>query len=103
MDISAESIWGATQDHLRFRLNSDTYNLWFAPLRARGLDHNSLVLEVANEFCGIWLQDNYAGLLQDAVAIALGRPLEIRFEVGSSASPDVAPPESGHLQSKRTE
>jgi len=103
MEISAEGIWHVAQDHLRSRLSTDSYNLWFAPLRARRCDQNSFVVEVANEFSGILLEENYAGLLQDALAIASGRRLQIRFEVGSGAPPDVATPEAGHSKSKTSQ
>jgi chromosomal replication initiator protein len=84
MQAFAERTWGATQEHLRSLLGSDTYNLWFAPLRARAQDDNSLVLEAADDFCEVWLKENYVGLLEDAVALVSGRRLKIRFEVGSS-------------------
>jgi chromosomal replication initiator protein len=84
MQAFAERTWGATQEHLRSLLGSDTYNLWFAPLRARAQDDNNLVLEVADDFCEIWLKENYVGLLEDAVALVSGHRLKIRFEVGSS-------------------
>ena len=104
METSAETIWCAAQDLLRSRLSADTYNLWFAPLRARGLDHNRLVLEVANDFCGIWLKDNYVRLLQDVVAIASGRPLDIQFEVRpSDAAAASAPPVTTLLRAKLAE
>ena len=45
-----------------------------------------LVLEVANEFCEIWLKDNYTGLLQDVVALASGRQMEIEFKVGETSA-----------------
>ncbi len=64
-------------------LSSDTYNLWFAPLRASSQDHDSLVLEVANDFCEVWLTDNYMGLLQEVIGLASGRPLAVRFKVVS--------------------
>jgi chromosomal replication initiator protein len=66
-------------------LSADTYNLWFAPLRANTLDGNHLVLEVANDFCEVWLKDNYMGLLQDVVALAASRQLQIKFKVGSTS------------------
>src|SRR5664280_3339155 len=73
MQASAEKIWGAAQEHLRSMLTADTYNLWFAPLKACSMDATHLVLEVANDFCEVWLKDNYMGLLQDVVALAAGR------------------------------
>jgi chromosomal replication initiator protein len=82
MQASAEKIWSAAQEHLRSMLSPDTYNLWFAPLRACGQDNNGIVLEVANDFCEVWLKDNYMGLLQDVVALASGHQLQIKFRVG---------------------
>src|SRR6266568_940990 len=81
MQASAEKIWTSAQEHLRSMLSRDTYNLWFAPLRACGQDSNGIVLEVANDFCEVWLKDNYMGLLQDVVALASGHQLQIRFKV----------------------
>ena len=83
MQAFAERTWGAAQEHLRSLLHPDTYNLWFAPLRARAQDDNSLILEVADDFCEIWLKENYVGLLEDALVLVSGRRLKIRFEVGS--------------------
>jgi chromosomal replication initiator protein len=71
-------------------LSIDTYNLWFAPIRACGQENNSLMLEVANDFCEVWLKDNYLGLLQDVVALTCGQQLQIKFKVGSSHPPVAA-------------
>src|SRR5438105_9975629 len=92
MQASAEKIWGSAQDHLRSMLSADTYNLWFARLRAAALDGNNLVLEVANDFCEVWLKDNYMGLLQDVVTLAAGRQLQVKFKVNSGGSPAAALP-----------
>src|SRR6266404_5532983 len=87
MELLAQNIWHAAQENLRALLSPDTYKLWFAPLLAHGKDHNTLELEVANDFCEVWLKDNYAGLLHDVVARASGRPLEIQFKVGPGKPP----------------
>jgi chromosomal replication initiator protein len=83
-------------------LSADTYNLWFAPLRACGQDNNTLLLEVANDFCEVWLKDNYMSLLEDVVAVASGRQLQIKFRVGSIA-PAVALVDNVSLKSKSLE
>jgi chromosomal replication initiator protein len=75
------------QNHIRSTLSPETYNLWFAPVRARTQDQSSLVLEVADNYSGGWLKDNYAGVIREAIAQASGHQLEIRFEtfvVGSN-------------------
>ena len=97
MQASAERIWSAAQEHLRSMLSADIYNLWFAPLRACAQEIVSVTLEVANDFCEVWLKDNYMGLLQDVIALASGRQLQIRFKVSGGNGPAApgAPPVQG--------
>jgi chromosomal replication initiator protein len=95
MQASAEKIWVAAQEQLRSMLTADTFNLWFAPLKVQTTDTHSLTLEVANDFCEVWLKDNYMGLLQDVVTAASGRQLEIKFKaatVGTITSQPTPPP-----------
>jgi chromosomal replication initiator protein len=95
MQGSADKIWVAAQEQLRSMLSGDTYDLWFAPLRASALDDTSITLEVANDFCEVWLKDNYLALLQEVIAHASGRQLQVKFKVGSGSSlvrPTAPPP-----------
>lgn len=91
MQASAEKIWGAAQEQLRSMLSADTFNLWFAPLRATGFEGDCVVLEVANDFCEVWLKDNYQGLLQDVLSIAAARQLRAKFVVANGQPTVVAP------------
>src|SRR5665213_1130186 len=87
MQISAEKIWNTAQEHLRVKLSRDTFNMWFAPLRASAVDGHHLTIEAPNEFCEVWLKDNYLSLMQDAVAIAAGAKLQVKFKVTSGTLP----------------
>src|SRR5258706_719385 len=86
MQASAERIWSTAQEQLRSMLSADTYRLWFAPLRASRQDNQSIRLDVSNDFCEVWLKDNYMGLLQDVVALASGRQLQVKFRVNSAVA-----------------
>src|SRR5881409_1415990 len=98
MQASAESTWASAQQFLRTMLhNSEIYNLWFAPLRASALDHDSITLEVANEFCEVWLKDNYLDLLRDVLSRASGQPMDVTFHV-SSTSGSAKPTESAEVE-----
>jgi chromosomal replication initiator protein len=90
MQVSAEKVWGEAQAQLKGMLSADIYNLWFAPLRAVALEAHAIQLEVANDFCEVWLKDNYMGLLQDVLAMACGRKLEVKFKISN------APPAPSH-------
>ena len=90
MQISAEKIWLSAQEHLRAKLSRDTFNMWFAPLRACVVDANQITIEAPNEFCEVWLKDNYLGLLQDAVAVAASCKLQVKFKAANGAHNAVA-------------
>ena len=91
MHTTAENIWQSAQEHLRAKLSADTFNMWFAQLRAHAIDSHQFTLEVPNEFCEVWLKDNYVSLIQDAVAVAAGCKLAVKFK---SANPMGAAPVS---------
>ena len=73
-------------------LSADTYNLWFAPLRATSIEGGNVVLEVANDFCEVWLKDNYSGLLQDVLSVAGAKELRAKFLVQSTTLAPVSVP-----------
>jgi len=88
MPVTLEIVWPAAREMLRNMLNPDIFNLWFAPIRATMLDGDLLTLEVANDFCEVWLKDNYLSLIQDVLMHASGQPLRVKFKV---AAPQSAP------------
>lgn len=94
MQASAENIWPAAQKALRTMLNPDIYNLWFHPVRAVGLEDETIFLEVANEFCEVWLKDNYLGLIRDVLGQTCGQDLKVKFIVNPDAP--LTPQSNGH-------
>jgi chromosomal replication initiator protein len=78
------AIWKTAQDLLRKLLNPDVYHLWFAPVRARALEGDCITLEVANDFCEVWLKDNYQQLIQEVLAHASGQQLRVNFAIAST-------------------
>ena len=84
-------------------LSGDTYNLWFAPLRVAVMDNNAVTLQVANDFCEVWLKDNYLGLLQDVLAHVSGRSLQVKFKVATAPSPVVCVTPAGGAKARTHE
>src|SRR5689334_12363492 len=85
----AEKIWSGALNLLRSILNPETFNLWFNSLKAVELAEGALVVEVPNEFCGLWLKDNYHGLIRDVVGSVSGQRLEVKFRPTNSPTPPV--------------
>lgn len=81
------ALWATASETLQGLLKPDIYRLWFAPLRPALLTEEGMTLEVANDFCEVWLKDNYLGLLEDVLAHASGRRLQVAFQVAAPAAP----------------
>jgi chromosomal replication initiator protein len=84
MQLSAEKVWGSVQQSLQSVVNADLFRLWFAPIRPKGLERDTLTLEVADDFSGVWLEKNYLDLIRDSVILAAGRQLKVRFEASTT-------------------
>lgn len=76
----AERVWSSALTMLRSILNPDIFNLWFSSIRAAQISDGAIVLEVPNDFCELWLKDNYIGLIRDVLATASGQRLEVKFK-----------------------
>lgn len=91
MQNSVEQIWSPALATLRSMLNSDIYNLWFAPIRPIQLAGEELTLEVANDFCEVWLKDNYLSLIQEVLIHVSGQKLKVKFQVGAGMAANGSP------------
>ncbi len=80
-NASLEAIWQGAQQMLRSLLNEEIYKLWFFPIKAVEIQDQVVTLEVLNDFCEIWLSENYLSLLEDALTHAAARPLKAKFRV----------------------
>jgi chromosomal replication initiator protein len=79
MESAAQSLWCAALAALQGVLNQELFRLWFAPIQPISLEGDRLTLAVANEFCGVWLGENYRDLIEEALRTAAGREVTFRF------------------------
>ena len=84
--LNAEAIWSAARETLRGMLKPEIFTLWFAPLRAQAAVDDRLTLEVADEFCEVWLRDNYLDVLRSVVSRTAVRPMHIDFVVNAETT-----------------
>lgn len=93
MRNEAEIIWNRAVKQLKSMLNEEVYKLWFAPIVPLHIENNVLTLQVANDFCEVWLKDNYHQLLEEVVGGNSELKLGIAYKVGT-ITPPVAKPAS---------
>ncbi len=85
MRNEAEIIWNRAVKQLKSMLNEEVYKLWFAPIVPLHIENNVLTLQVANDFCEVWLKDNYHQLLEEVVGGNSELKLGIAYKVGTSS------------------
>src|SRR5947209_18884992 len=81
MNSTVESLWEDVLSALRPRMNDESYDLWFRPIRARSLESNRLILQVPNPFFSDWLRDHYQDTIEQLLRERSGQPLSLAFQV----------------------
>ena len=79
-----EQTWKQASETLRSMVNPDLFNLWFDPIQAGSINEQTATLIVPNEFCAVWLKDNYLELLQDVIAHITGKNLNVKLEINEN-------------------
>jgi len=90
MTNNFEKTWLQASETLRTMVNADLFNLWFDPIRPGSINEDTAVLIVPNDFCAVWLKDNYLELLQDVLAHITGKKLNVQLEINETIT-DEAP------------
>jgi chromosomal replication initiator protein len=85
-------LWGRIDAYLHSRLRADTYERWFAPLRAHSLDGGRLQIAAPDRFHRDFVEDNYRTFFEELVPGVAGEPLRITFVVDEAPRAPSAPP-----------
>jgi chromosomal replication initiator protein len=71
LSADVDYIWSLVQSHLGAAVDEPTFRIWLAPLRAGGIDGDTLTITAPPQTCG-WVRDRFGRLLQTAAAAAIG-------------------------------
>jgi chromosomal replication initiator protein len=84
---AARDAWSNVLTRAREELPETTLVMWFSDVRPAALDANVLTLAVPSPLVRERLQHNHLSLIEDAAAVACGRPVKIEFEVEEGLRP----------------
>jgi len=84
-------LWNACAESLRTQVSEATWKTWFEGIRPVTNDDRGLALAVPSSVVKERLEGRYLGLVEHAVAAAVGMPVEIRIDVRTDAA-GTAPP-----------
>ena len=83
MNASTEEIWTKAKETLQSMVNPDLFNLWFDPIKLVSIEKSKATLVAPNEFCAVWLKDNYKEILQDVLSHITSTKVTVIFEIDS--------------------
>lgn len=92
IELTAEGLWTEISARLQGTLNETTYSTWFGEVEGAGLEDDSFVLGVPNDFTREWIEAHFLGLISAALEDATGRELRIDLNVVGSADRATPPP-----------
>lgn len=78
-------IWEKVKAELTELLPQDIFDSWFANVDCLEANESTVVLQVANEFSAIWINDNYLDLLSKAFQRFLGYPVTVALQNKNNA------------------
>jgi len=100
MTASTEAIWTQAKETLQSMVNPDLFNLWFDPIKLVTIKKSTAILLAPNEFCAVWLKDNYKEILQDVLSHITSSKLTVQFEIGLDTASKQYSSESTDTESK---
>ncbi|HEU4702773.1 MAG TPA: chromosomal replication initiator protein DnaA [Conexibacter sp.] len=100
MHPALEHTWSQIQAELRRAVTDSTYHLWLAPLRARAIEGDVLLVGAPEEI-RTWVADRFARVLQTCTAVVLGEATTVTIvplEAPLAASRSGLPPRADRMR-----
>lgn len=79
--MDMEEIWKKTVESIESEVGSQTFELWFKPIRFVKFQNQQVILEVPNRFFKEWLDDHYPELIRETIKGFLKSDIEVRFRI----------------------
>jgi chromosomal replication initiator protein len=79
MDI--EDAWVKTLYTIENKVGTQTFDLWFKPIKLLHLKDEQLALEVPNRFFKEWIEDHYHGVIAETVESFIKKKIQIDFKI----------------------
>jgi len=77
----AEQLWEKCLVIIKDNVSYRTYQTWFEPVKAVGLNDNVLTLQVPSQFFYEWLEEHYVELLGKTIKRVLGRVGRLEYRI----------------------
>src|SRR5438034_11586324 len=82
--VNQDQIWSQVQEELRFQLAKRTYDMWLKNTSVVSADGGTFRIGVPSKLAKDWLEDRFAGLIQETLQAVTGNEVEVDFVVSSN-------------------
>ena len=79
-----DQIWTAVQEELRFQLAKPSYETWLKNTTLLSADGSIFRIAVPSKLAKDWLEDRFAGLIQETLQAVTGSEVEVDFVVSQA-------------------
>lgn len=79
--MEVEEAWDKILEAIEEKLGTQTFELWFKPLKLLNLQGEQIILEVPNKFFKEWIEDHYLGLITETLEKFLKKQVGLRLKV----------------------
>ena len=79
-----EDLWEQARNRLKTQLSAENFETWLDPVQFGGIDGDSFVLRIPNQFYAEWIAAHYLDLIIDTLQIESGDghvPRKVRWEI----------------------
>jgi chromosomal replication initiator protein len=91
MVVANSKTWENAREIIRQRLNQQSYETWFLPMRFVDLSDDNMVLEVPHKFFLGWVSEKYKKAIEDALAACLEKNITVTFVLAEQGAAAPAP------------
>ncbi|GAB4539944.1 MAG: chromosomal replication initiator protein DnaA [Thermodesulfovibrionia bacterium] len=100
--MDTEEIWNKTIGSIESEVGSQTYELWFKPIKFVKLQNQQVILEVPNRFFKEWLDDHYPELIRETLKRFLKFEVEVKFRIAEKRDDSTLKKIENKMESRRT-
>jgi len=79
--VRPDHIWSAVQEELRFQLAKPSYETWLRNTSLLSAEGGIFRIGVPSKLAKDWLEDRFAGLIQETLQVVTGSEVEVDFVV----------------------
>ena len=97
--LICSDVWNSCLEYVRKKIPQQTFETWFAPMKAISLADDTLILQVPNKFFYDWVDNHYREMILKALKEVTGNGFNVSYTI--LLGEEVEQPAGTHSVSKR--